>query len=193
MTGIHRPDTSSVGFTYDKNGNMTILTNPATINHGFGYNKVNLNSSYQTPLSGSYSYLYNRDRQLTQLNFPSGKQITNVYDKDRIVQIQTLDGNIDFAYLCGSKIGSITKGGEVVTYGYDSSLVTSETLGGTLNQTLSYIYNNDFNPKSLTYAGGTVNYTYDNDGLLTGAGSFTITRNAGLWGQACNIANYEIV
>jgi YD repeat-containing protein len=50
-TGISRPDGSSIGFTYDKNGNMTVLTNPSTIDHGFGYNKVNLKSSYQTPLS----------------------------------------------------------------------------------------------------------------------------------------------
>jgi len=179
MTGIHRPDSSSVNFAYDKNGNMTVLTNPAAINHGFGYNKVNLNSSYQAPLSGSYSYLYNRDRRLLQINFPSGKQIRNVYDKDRIIQTQTPEGNIDFTYLCGSKVGSITKATEVISYGYDGSLITSETLSGTLNQTLSYTYNNDFNLKSLTYAGGTVSYTYDNDGLLTKAGTFSITRNAG--------------
>jgi RHS repeat-associated protein len=48
-----------------------------------------------------------------------------------------------------------------------------------LNQTLSYTYNNDFNPDSFTYAGNTTNYTFDNDRLLTGAGNFTITRNAG--------------
>ncbi|NWF93671.1 MAG: hypothetical protein HXY46_12185, partial [Syntrophaceae bacterium] len=179
MTGILRPDGSYVNFTYDKNGNMTVLTNPLTINHGFGYNRVNLNSSYQTPLSGSYSYLYNRDKQLTQINFPSGKQIRNLYDKDRLIQTQTPEGDIDFTYLCGSKVGSITKGTELIQYGYDGSLVKSEALSGTLNQTLSYTYNNDFNPKSLTYAGGTVSFTYDNDGLLTGVGNFTITRNAG--------------
>jgi len=178
MTGIHRPDSSSVSFTYDKNANMTVLTNPSTVNHGFGYNKVNLNSSYQTPLSGRYSYLYNRDRRLLQINFPSGKQIRNIYDKDRVIQTQTPEGNIDLSYLCGSKVGSITKGMEGITYGYDGSLVTSETLGGTLNQSLSYTYNNDFNFSQFTYAGGSVNFTYDNDGLLTGVGNFTITRNA---------------
>jgi RHS repeat-associated protein len=158
---------------------MTLLTNPSTINHGFGYNQVNLNSSYQTPLSGGYSYLYNRDRRLIQIDFPSGKQITNLYDKDRIIQTQTPEGNIDISYLCGSKVGSIGKGEESITYGYDGSLVTAETLSGTLNQSLSYTYNNDFNFSRFTYAGGSINYTYDNDGLLTGAGGFTITRNAG--------------
>jgi len=47
-----------------------------------------------------------------------------------------------------------------------------------LAQSLGYTYNNDFNTTGFTYSGDTENYTYDNDGLLTSAGSFTITRNA---------------
>ena len=179
MTGINRPDSSSVGFTYDQNGNMTILTNPSTISHGFGYNGVNLNSLYQTPISGSYTYLYDKDRRLVQTNFPSGNQINNVYDKTRLTRILTPEGNIDLTYLCGTKVGSITNETETITYGYDGKLVTSETLSGTLNQSLEYTYNNDFNLNSFTYAGDTHIYTYDDDGLLTGAGGFTVFRNAG--------------
>jgi RHS repeat-associated protein len=130
-------------------------------------------------LSGSYTYVYDKDRRLKQTNFPSGNQINNIYDTSRLSQIQTPEGNIDFTYLCGTKVGSITKGTESITYGYDGKLVTSETLSGTSNQVLGYTYNDDFNLTSLTYAGGTESFTYDNDGLLTGAGSFTITRNAG--------------
>jgi YD repeat-containing protein len=179
ITQVDRPDISSLWFSYDNNGNMTVLTNPSTINHGFGYNKVNLNSSYQTPISGSYSYLYDKDRRLKQINFPSGNQINKVYANGRLEQIQTPEGNIDFTYLCGTKVGSMTKGSESITYGYDGKLVTSETLSGALNQSISYGYNNDFNLTGLTYAGASTSYLYDNDGLLTGAGSFTITRNAG--------------
>ncbi|UCG11003.1 MAG: hypothetical protein JSU72_10540, partial [Deltaproteobacteria bacterium] len=176
-TGISRPDGSAVGFTYDKNGNMTVLTNPATVTHGFGYNTVNMNSSYQTPLSGSYSYTYDKDRRLIQVGFPSGKLINNIYDKTRLVQIQTPEGNIDLSYLCGTKLGSFTRETESITFEYDGSLVTSESLGGTLSQSLGHSYNNDFNLTSFSYAGGTVNYAYDSDGLLTGAGIFTISRN----------------
>ncbi|MEA1948214.1 MAG: sugar-binding protein, partial [Thermodesulfobacteriota bacterium] len=176
--GISHPDGSSLGFTYDKNGNMTVLTNPSTINHGFAYNKVNLNSAYQTPLSGSYNYVYDKDRRLKQTNFPSGNQINNVYANGRLEQIQTPEGNIDFTYVCGTNVESITKGTESFTYGYDGKLITSETMAGTLSQSLGYTYNNDFKLTGFTYAGNTVNYTYDNDGLLTGAGSFTIARNA---------------
>ncbi|NIQ91130.1 MAG: RHS repeat-associated core domain-containing protein, partial [Deltaproteobacteria bacterium] len=178
MTGINRPDGSSVAFSYDRNGNMTVLTNPASIAHRFGYNKVNLNSSYQTPLSGSYTYVYDRDRRLRQVNFPSGKQIENIYANGTLEQIQTPEGNIDLTYLCGNKVDTISKGLESITYGYDGSLVTAENLSGTLTDGLSYSYDDDFNLTSFTYAGATTTYSYDNDGLLTGAGFFTIDRNA---------------
>ena len=185
ITGISRPDGGYVGFTYDKNGNMTVLTNAVDVDHGFGYNNVNLKSSYTAPLSGSYSYVYDKDRRLIQTNFPSGKTIINDYidpsdpnDKSRLRQTQTPEGNIDFTYLCGTKVGSITKGSEAIAYGYDGILVTSETLSGTLNHALDYTYNSNFDVSSFAYGGGTVNFVYDNDGLLTGAGSYTITRNA---------------
>ncbi|MBW1981854.1 MAG: hypothetical protein JRJ12_11595 [Deltaproteobacteria bacterium] len=179
MTGISRPDGSSLGFSYDRNGNMTMLTNPGSITHSFGYNKVNLNSSYETPLSGSYTYVYDRDRRLVQVNFPSGRQIINIYSNGRLEEMQTPEGNVDLSYSCGTRMDSVSKGAESISYGYDGSLVISETLSGTLNQALAYTYNNDFNLTGFSYAGGTVNYGYDNDGLLTGVGSFAIARNAG--------------
>ena len=179
MTGINRPDGSSIGFAYDANGNITMLTNPSTITHTFGYTLVNRNDSYETPLSGSYQYFYDKDRRLIRTTFPSGDQINNIYDKTRLIEIQTPEGNIDFSYLSGTKVGSITKGAELITYGYDGSLLTSETLTGTLNQSLGYTYNNDFNLTSFTYAGNTHLCTYNHDGLLTGAGAFTIFRHAG--------------
>lgn len=189
VTLIDRSDSSSVWFSYDSNGNMTVLTNPNIIEHGFRYNKVNLNDSYQTPISGSYSFNYDRDRQLTQINFPSGKQINNIYDATRLVQAQTPEGNIDYTYLCGDKVESITNGSDSITYGYDGKFLTSEILSGTLSQSLVYAYSDDFNVSAFTYAGDTTDYSYDNDGLMTGAGIFTITRNVdnGLPGSVSSV------
>jgi YD repeat-containing protein len=48
-----------------------------------------------------------------------------------------------------------------------------------VNQQLSYLYDNDFEVTEFSYAGETTSYAYDNDGLLVGAGNFTITRDAG--------------
>jgi len=178
MTSIARPDSSSIGFAYDTNGDMVVLATPTDVKHLFGYNKVNLNNVYQAPISGQYQYYYDRDRRLTRIHFPSGLQINNIYSNGRLARIQTPEGNIGFTYLCGSKVGSVAMGSEGITYGYDGSLVTSERMTGSLNQTLGYTYNTDFNLTGFTYAGGTTAYTYDNDGLLTKAGAFTITRDA---------------
>ncbi len=179
VTRIDRPDNSSLWFSYDGNGNMSVLTNPNTIDHTFGYDLVNLNDSYTTPLSGSYSFDFDRDRQLTRINFPSGKQITNIYDATNISQVQTPEGNIDYSYLCGDKVESVTNGVDTITYAYDGMLLTSESLSGTLNQSLDYTYNDDFNTATFTYAGYTTSYAFDDDGLLTSSGLFTVTRNAG--------------
>ncbi|MBT4026280.1 RHS repeat-associated core domain-containing protein [Desulfobacula sp.] len=183
VTYIDRPDGSGIGYAYDENGNMTVLTTQLSVDHLFGYNRVNSNSLYTTPLSGSYSYEYDKDRRLVKKNFPSGKAIILNYDnpmdtddKSRLWQIQTPEDNIDYTYSCSNKIESISKGSESITLDYDAGLVTSLTLAGTLNQTLDYTYNNDFILSFFTYAGTTQDFTYDLDGLLIGAGDFTISR-----------------
>jgi YD repeat-containing protein len=178
ITAVHRPDGSAIGFTYDNNGNMTVLAKPSSVAHDFDYNGVDYKTGYQTPQSGSYRYFYDKDRRLVETQFPSGRHIVNLYDKDRLASISTPEGEITLSYLCGAKLGSISKGGEKLSYSYDGKLVTSETASGTLNQTLGYTYNNDFAVTAFTYAGATTNFSYDNDGLLTGAGGFTVARNA---------------
>ncbi len=177
VTQISRPDSSSLSFTYDPAGNMTVLANPSSVSHSFGYNRVNLNNAYVTPLSGSYSYLYDRDRKLIQTTFPSGRQIVNGYSGTRLMQMTTPEGTIAFSYSCGDKVDSIARGADAVSYSYDGSLITGESISGSLNQTLSYSYNNDFRLQSFTYAGDTSYYGYDDDGYVTGAGPFVISRN----------------
>jgi len=177
VIAAHRPDGSSLWHTYDGNGNMEVLTTPSDVDHIFSYNTVNSNDYYQTPLSGGYSYVYDRDRRLIRTNYPSGAQINNIYDKTRLVQIRTPEGTIDYNYLCGTKVGSITDGTDTVVYDYDGTLITREALSGTIDQTLSYIYNSDFAMNNFAYAGATEAYRYDNDGLLIGSGRFTISRN----------------
>jgi RHS repeat-associated protein len=177
VTRMSRSDGSSVWFDYDKNGNMTVLTNPAQIDHAFDYNHVNLKSAYHTPMSGSYEYTYDKDRRLTKITFPSLNWISHIYESGRLKQIQTPDGDVNFTYVCGSEVGTISKGDESIAYAYDGSLMTSERLSGTVNQVLYYSHNRDFNIETLTYGGGRTLYTYDDDGLLIGSGDFVIARN----------------
>ncbi len=179
ITDVNRPDNSVIRFSYDKNGNISVLTNPSEVNHSFMFNKTNYPESYKTPLSGNYTYKYNKDRQLIQTILPSGKEIINVYDKTNLIQTKTPEGNIDFEYLCNSKVKSVLKNSESISYEYDGKLLISEILVGTINQSLSYTYNNDFNITSFTYAGNSISYSYDKDGLLIGIGDFMISRDTG--------------
>jgi RHS repeat-associated protein len=179
ITEIERPDGSTLGFTYDANGNMTLLTNPASITHGFDYNGVNLNSTYQTPLSGTYSYVYNKDRQLKEINFPSGKQIVNVYSLGRLDQTQTNEGNIDYSYLCDTKIDTISNGADSITYEYEDNgpLLRSQTLTGTLNQSVIYTHDDYFEVTEKSYAGAVQDIYYASDGLVYRVYPFWITRD----------------
>jgi YD repeat-containing protein len=133
--GITRPDGSLIDFEYDGNGNLAVLVNPAGVSHRFGHNQVNEASAYTTPLSGSYQFRYDRDRRPTETVLPSGKTIRNVYDRGLLVRTEAPEGDVYFDYLCGSKVGSVSKGGEGIAYGYDGILLNSETLSGTLNHT----------------------------------------------------------
>lgn len=171
---------------YDNNGNITVLTNASSKNHGFGFNGVNLGDTYTTPMSRNYAYEYDSERRLKRVAYPSGKEI--IYDYldsatgsySRLMHIQTPEGNIDLSYSCGSKVESISKNGETVHWEYNGPFVTSETLSGTLNQSLSYGYENDgdFNLDTFTYAGASDIFAYDGDGLLVGTGEYNIIRNA---------------
>jgi RHS repeat-associated protein len=177
-TAIHRPDTTDIYYTYDLNGNMTVITNPSGIDHDFQYNLVNLADEYTPPLSNSTTYTYDRDRRLTRTTFPSGQEIVNVYTGDQLTAIQTPEGDVALSYYPSGQAQAVSKTGEQIAYSYDGSLLTAQALSGTLNQTLSYTYNNNFNLTGFTYAGATAAYTYDDDGLLTQASGYTITNNA---------------
>jgi len=177
VVALHGPDGATVGFDYDISGNLTVLKTPMDIKHGFGYNRVGRVNAYQTPLSGAYSYLYDKDRRLVAVVFPSGARIGYGYEGDRLTKLQTPDGSIDVTYLCGNRPTALTKGDETIVYGYDGALLVSQTASGTLSQTLGYAYDDDFRVTSFTYAGASATYAYDDDGLLTGAGPFVITRN----------------
>lgn len=77
---------------------------------------------------------------------------------------------------CGTNPATITRGDEQVRFTYDGTLPTSITQSGILNQTVTYAYNTDFLPQSITYAGATEPLAYNDDGELTRSGAFTLTR-----------------
>jgi len=179
ITSIIQPDAHTVGFDYDLDGNLTKLTTPSGKEHSFGYNELGLNTSYTTPLGAEYLFEYDKDRRLTSVTFPTAEEISYSYWLGRLASITEPGGVVtSLAYDAAGRLATLAKGAQSVTFTYDGSLPTSVTYaGGLVNQTISTTYNADFLPSSVTYAGGTANYLYDNDGLLTQAGAFTIVRD----------------
>ncbi len=179
VTLIENPDYSVIGFQYDEKGNMTVLTTPVPADNTFEYNGVNKLSSVISPLNSVTTYSYDAERKLTGIGLPSGKTITNTYSYGRLSQTVTDEWTTDYTYGCMDLVSSVTRGSEVLSYGYDGTLITSVSQSGTLNQDIGLEYNDDFRATSITYAGGTETLSYDNDGLLTSSGIFSIGRNTG--------------
>jgi RHS repeat-associated protein len=187
VTSQTLPDGRTIQYTYDANGNLTSLTPPGQPAHEFAYTPVDLNSQYlppntQPPIPNPQTlYSYNTDRQLTRVARPDGKTVQLDYDNAVRLQTQTIErGPTTYAYdSTTGKLSSITApDGGVLSYTYDGSLLTSTTWTGTVAGSVARTYDNNFRLTSTKVNGAnTVNFTYDNDSLLTGADSMTLSRN----------------
>jgi RHS repeat-associated protein len=105
-------------------------------------------------------------------------QRTNTYPSGFFSSSATPEGVANYTYTCGTNLINATRGTEKAGYIYDGSLLKTDTRSGMLNQTIGYNYNNDFRLSSISFGGASQSFTYDSDGLLIGAGSFSITRNS---------------
>jgi RHS repeat-associated protein len=177
-------DNRAINFGYDANGNLTSVTPPGRPAHIFTYNSLDLISSYVAPNVGGSStttYEYNLDRDISRITRPDSLQLNYAYDAGGRLQTLTVpNGSYVFAYQAATGlVSSITApGGGVVAYQNDGFLPTRETWTGAVAGNVSRTYDANFcvTSESVNDA-STVNFTYDNDSLLTGAGSLSLTRN----------------
>ncbi|MCB9771334.1 MAG: PASTA domain-containing protein [Candidatus Omnitrophica bacterium] len=178
------PDGRFVEYTYDANDNLTSITPPGQPKHNFVYSLVDLVDQYNPPVivgGGQTTFLYNRAKQLTTVTRPDGQLITYDYNPaGRLSVMTTPRGQTTYSYNPASGyINTVTApDGGSLTYTYDGSLLLSKTWGGTIHGSVSQSYDNDFRIVSQSVNGGsTVNFAYDNDGLLTQAGLMSMSRN----------------
>ncbi len=133
--------------------------------------------------SPSTTFLYNLDKQLISVTRPDGKNVTLSYEDPllgRMGRLESIDiprGTItqSFDPTTGNLSSILAPGGEGLAFVYDGSLITSTTWSGTVAGTVDQTYDDDFRIDSQTVDGSTVMFGYDDDGLLTGAGSMTFT------------------
>ncbi|MBU0475278.1 MAG: hypothetical protein KKF62_14085 [Bacteroidetes bacterium] len=178
-------------YSYDANGNLTSLTPPGRPAHIFDYTAVDLTNNYVPPIvpdsAGVTKYIYNLDKQLVSTILPDSTSINITYDttdcgcssNGKPTEINFSRGTLFINYdTLGRLESTITPESNLLTYSYDGSLPLSIAWSGAVNGTVGVIYNNDFNVVSQSInASNTVNFSYDNDGLLTSAGLMNYNYN----------------
>jgi RHS repeat-associated protein len=179
------PDSRVIGFGYDANGNLTSLTPPGRPAHTFAYNAVDLLTSYTPPAvpgTGATQLAYNLDRQITTITRPDALTLNFAYDSAGRLQTLTVpNGAYGFSYsgTTGNLSDITAPGGGSLSFAYDGSLLTGTTWAGTVAGSVTRAFDNNFRVTSQNVNGANaVNFTYDNDSLLTGAGALAITRSA---------------
>jgi len=178
------PDGRFIGYEYDGNDNILSITPPGRPKHQFLYSTIDLAENYTPPVvsgGGQTTYLYNAAKQIKTITRPDAQVINYDYDlAGRLSTFTTPRGTTTYSYIpITGNLGSITApDGGTLAYTYDGSLPLSETWDGTIKGKVSQTYNNDFRIISQSVNNGlTVNFVYDDDGLLTQAGALNIVRN----------------
>jgi RHS repeat-associated protein len=183
------PDDRIINSAYDANGNLTRLTPPGKPAHTFEYSAVDLKTRYSPPTvvpgTNSTLYTYDLDRELTALKQPDQAAVQYDYSPSdcncgRLSSLIQARGTNTYMYdpLTGNLTGIKAPGGIDLAFGYDGSLLTTETRSGTLAGTISNTYDSSFRLTNQSVNGSaSVGFQYDLDNLLTRAGALTLTRN----------------
>jgi RHS repeat-associated protein len=178
------PDGRVIGFKYDANGNITAVTPPGKSAHEMEYTPVNLLSEYRPPSlagTGPTTFTYDPDRDLSKILRPDGKTIEFGYDSaGRLSSVATPTEKIEYAYdpKTGNLDSESSTDGEDLAYTYNGPLPVAAKFEGSVSGTVDLSYNRNFWITSESVDGEAIDYTYDNDGLVTKTGELTVENSA---------------
>ena len=185
---VELPGGETMGTSYDENSNPTQVIMPSGALHSFGYTAHDLMASYTPPDNASFGSSYNLDKALVRRTLPSGRIVENRYETDgRWSGTSYPEATVEFTYegSCCSQPAGITRTPvaglpQAVSYDYDGKLVTGVAWSGVAVGDFQYTYDvNGFLTEMTLQSGSDNNQTsfaWDNDGLPTGYGPFTLTR-----------------
>jgi RHS repeat-associated protein len=177
------PDLREIVFDYDENGNVTSIVPAGRPQHGFTFTATDQNEQYNPPRvsgGGFTRSTYNPDGQLTLITRADSTTIGFGYDAGGRIQSLSAPGaslTISYVPTTGHLASVTSTDGSSLTYAYDGSLVKSVTWGGAVTGAVSYNYDSFFRLASESVGTSSINYGYDDDGLLKSAGAMTITRH----------------
>ncbi|HVW25527.1 MAG TPA: RHS repeat-associated core domain-containing protein [Polyangiaceae bacterium] len=188
------PDENSIVWGLDPNDNVTAITPPGKNPHEFTYNEANLLSAVTPPpvrgapspalTVGASKYDYDTDFALSQIERSDGRNVDFDYDSSgRLTSMSLEKAKISYGYDAGGALASVNRSDSVrVDVQHDGPLWTSTKWSGAIEGSVKADYDENFWLASLTVNdASTVDFSYDKDGLVTGAsatgGALTLTRD----------------
>jgi RHS repeat-associated protein len=185
VTALTFPDNEKAVMTYDAGGNLTSLSTPANKLHAFTYDPKNRPTSYTPPMvygpGMPATYTWNAENELRHNMRADGTVVQRNYDQSgRLAAIDYANGKLTYSYdpNTGHTTGVSDNSGNAISYTYDGDLHTGSQWSGAVNGSIQRTYNSDFRLAALAVnAGSPLNFAYDDDGYLTGAGAIAITRD----------------
>jgi len=183
------PGNIDVLLGYDATGDLDSITPPGQPAHGLSRTVLGQLESITPPAvagSGPTTLAYDNDLQITSISRPGGEAVSASYDAaGRVDTVSLTEGGLQaasysYSYVTANQVGTITGPGiQTLSFGYQGDLVSSQTWGGIVAGEVSWSYDQNFRLASESVTSGDlVSFSYDDDDLLTGAGDFTISRNA---------------
>jgi len=181
-----RPDATTTQVTYDADGAIEVLTPPTQPGHGFGYDATHRVSRYEPPVVAGAAmpdttFEFNEDQQPVAIERPDGATIDFVYaaGSGRLTEIGTPLGAYELTYDAAGHVATASDPfGGGLAFGYDGPLPTSEVLTGEVDGSVQWSYDDELRVMTESVnASSPITFTYDDDGLRTGAGSEVIARD----------------
>jgi RHS repeat-associated protein len=183
LTRQTSPSNRSVSYSYDKNGNLTSVTPPGRSAHEFTYDSRDLANSYSAPQVGAEERTTSLERDLDRLptskTLPGGGKIEYSYDTGgRPTMVRFLGGEKRYTYNpTTGNVATTSNANGTLSYDFDGILPISETSSGAVPGKVELTYGPDLRVSGIRVNGTEISYTYDNDDLITKAGSLNVSRN----------------
>jgi RHS repeat-associated protein len=184
------PDEAKTQWVLDDADNVTSYVPPARLQTVFSYDeKTKLLTKVVPPTvtlsnAGNESFAYGKLNELTKLTRADGKSIGFTYDPWGRLSSQKLGtASINFYYNRGHLTRINRSDGVTVDQTFDGALWTGSSWSGSVKGDVKATYNENLWLSSLTVnSASTVNFAYDDDGLLTSAsasgGAVKLNRDA---------------
>ena len=182
------PDGRVVSLGYDAAGNLTRVTPPGRPAYTFGYSDRHELTRFNPPAvpgSGPTAIAYDADGAVTNISRAGVQTVSIIYDAaGRPVTRKLTSGEgptttDTFSYdSAGRTTNVLAAGGVNFSYVYDGSLPIGVTWSGSVVGQVTRTYDSSLRLASQSINGAnTIAFSYDDDGLLTGAGDLAIIRD----------------